>query len=51
MAGADRLDVTSDQVVPLDSVVPGVLGLRVLFVNVLAVADAEVRPALPGEPI
>ena len=33
----DKIDVPADEVVPLDAIATGVVGLRILFVNVFAV--------------
>ena len=35
----DRIPLSADEVVPLTAVAPGVVGLRILFVNVFAVGD------------
>ena len=37
----DKLDLPSDEIVPLASIAPGVVGVRVLFVNVFAVVGAS----------
>jgi glyoxylase-like metal-dependent hydrolase (beta-lactamase superfamily II) len=34
----DKIEIPADEVVPLDAVAPGLVGLRILFVNVFAVA-------------
>jgi glyoxylase-like metal-dependent hydrolase (beta-lactamase superfamily II) len=35
----DKVDLPSDEIVPLTSIAPGVVGLRILFVNVFAIVD------------
>jgi glyoxylase-like metal-dependent hydrolase (beta-lactamase superfamily II) len=35
----DKVDIPADEVVPLDEAAPGVVGLRILLVNVFAVGD------------
>ncbi len=35
----DKLEIPSDEIVPLTSIAPGVVGLRILFVNVFAVSN------------
>jgi len=35
----DKIDIPVDETVPLETVAPGVIGLRIFFVNVFAVAD------------
>src|SRR5579872_269111 len=37
----NRIDIPEDQVVPLDSVAPGVHGLRITFVNVFGITHAD----------
>ncbi len=37
----DSVAISEDQVVPLDSIAPGVLGLRIIFVNVFAVTHPD----------
>lgn len=37
----DKLDLPSKEIVPLESIAPGVVGLRILFVNVFAVVGAS----------
>ena len=52
----DPVKIPEDQIVPMDAVAPGVKGLRITFVNVLASRILTVRgrssmrpsPFLPG---
>jgi hypothetical protein len=37
----NRIDIPEDQIVPLDSVAPGIHGLRITFANVFGVTRAD----------
>lgn len=37
----ERLDIPEEQIVPLETIAPGVIGLRLAFVNVFAVSHAD----------
>ena len=37
----DRIEIPQDQVVPMDSIAPGVEGLRITFVNVFGITHSD----------
>ncbi len=37
----DKVDISQDQVTPLDAIAPGVTGLKIAFVNVFGVSDSH----------
>jgi glyoxylase-like metal-dependent hydrolase (beta-lactamase superfamily II) len=37
----DRIEVPEDQIIPLEDIAPGILGLRIVFVNVFAISHPD----------
>src|SRR5688572_17549028 len=46
----DKIDVPAEETVPLDAIAAGVVGLRIIFVNLFAVAGESGRTLIDAGP-